>query len=417
MAIDKIHVAEKGRNLEEEAVIPAETPVVAAAPVNQTDQTAMTYVDDGKGNIIAGPGVGIPPQAEQPVVTQPATVEQQVAFNPQTVEEAGPITKEQPAATVVADNGQGVTAPIAAQSEAVKEQDDMAQKIADVESGNAQPQQFEFNWDSGISFADVVRSSDRPKRAIIDDYVKWARATGNPINWYEINQVLGETNIDNNTHQDQVDEEKAARKAKFDALGTFFTHLGNAVGAAGWGGSVKLEDPVKLSERQREIFEKTQALRRQRNKDMMEAYMKQYNTDRQARLDATKAENEKRKLDRLDEDQRLRVRKQDWLEKYQAGILDDKAERRRIDEDYKRGMISLKERNNQIAELRALAAQMNAATSRMRENRQAGGTVTTTTDADGNVKTVEKKPAGNQGSGKRNKGKGYGSDNGKGRGY
>lgn len=276
MPTDNIHVAEKGRNLEEEAVVPAAAPVVAATPVNQVEPSAMTYVDDGKGNIIAGPGVGIPPQTEQPVAAQPATTTQQIAFTPTNVgEETGPVTKEQPSETVVANNEQGVTAPIAAPSEAVRMQDDMAKKIAEVESGKDKPQQFEFNWDSGISFADVVRSSDRPKRAILDDYMKWAQATGNPINWYEINQVLGDTNIDNNVHQDEVDEKKAARKAKWDALGTFLTHLGNAVGAAGWGGSVKLHDPVELSERQRKLQEATLERRRAYNKDLMNLYMNQ----------------------------------------------------------------------------------------------------------------------------------------------
>ena len=252
-----------------------------------------------------------------------------------------------------------------------------------------------YDWASGMSFNDAYKQNRHSARDIMDDQRRWAHETGNPLNIYDW-ATYPEHDPEKTKEQNEAEQKKAEKKKRWDALGTFLTHLGNAVGAAGWGGSVKLEDPVKLSDRQREIFEKTQALRRQRNKDMMDAYMKQYNTDRQARLDETRAQNEKRKLDRLDEDQRLRVRKQDWLEKYQQGVLDDKAERRRIDEEYRQGRITDMERRTSIAEL-------NAMTSRMRENRQAAGTVTTTTDASGNVKTVEKRTAGTQSSGKGKK--------------
>lgn len=412
---NKIHPAEKGRNLEEEAqvVVPAVTPAPATAPVNQADLAAQTYVDDGNGNIVPGPGVGVPVQTEQPVTDEPVTADQpnaevaEVAQGKAAAESGIPVVV-QPAETVVAK-------PVDNQT-----MDDQMKKIAEVEALKGQQSDSDqgttvtttpylYDWSSGMSFNDAYKQNKHNAREIMDDQRRWAQENGKPLNVYDW-ATYPEHDADKTKEQNEAEIKKAEKKKKWDALGTFLTHLGNAVGAAGWGGSVKLEDPVKLSERQREIFEKTQALRRARNKEMMDAYMKQYNTERQARLDETRAQNEKRKLDRLDEEQRLRVKKQDWLEKYQQGILDDKAERRRIQEDYNQGKISDMERRTQIAEY-------NAFTSRMRANLQAAGSVTTTTDANGNVKTVEKKPAGSKSSSKGGKGKGYGSDNGKGRGY
>lgn len=254
-----------------------------------------------------------------------------------------------------------------------------------------------YDWASGMTFNDAYKQNKHNAREIMDDQRRWAQDTGKPLNVYDW-VTYPEHDPDKTKEQNEKEQRRAERKARWDALGTFLTHLGNAVGAAGWGGSVKLESPVRLSERQREIFERTQALRRQRNKDMMDAYMRQYNTERQARLDETRTQNEKRKLDRLDEDQRLRVRKQDWLEKYQQGVLDDKAERRRIQEEFNQGKISDMERRTSIAEL-------NAFTSRMRENRQAAGNTVEVHKSDGSVETKVTTPNTNKASGNGSKGK------------
>lgn len=101
--------------------------------------------------------------------------------------------------------------------------------------------------------------------------------------------------------------------------------------------------------------------------DVMPDYMSFQDRVTQARQAALNNElarkriiNEERKQTRLEEDQRLRFRKQDWIEKYQAGLLDLKAEANRINEEYKQGQISIQERNAASRELNAMAAMIRA---------------------------------------------------------
>jgi hypothetical protein len=90
---------------------------------------------------------------------------------------------------------------------------------------------------------------------------------------------------------------------------------------------------------------------------------------------------------RLNESARLAWRKQDWLEKYQAGVLDIKAEQNRINEEYKKGQISIQEWRAANDELKAQAAMLNANTNSAREGRLSGGQTIEETDELGNKKT------------------------------
>ena len=76
-----------------------------------------------------------------------------------------------------------------------------------------------------------------------------------------------------------------------------------------------------------------------------------------------KLKNEERRLDnyeretaRREKRNELLERVQDWKEQYEQGLLDDKAERRRIDEAYKNKLISLREKDLLIKELNATTA-------------------------------------------------------------
>lgn len=88
----------------------------------------------------------------------------------------------------------------------------------------------------------------------------------------------------------------------------------------------------------------------------------------------------KQQEQRLNESARLAWRKQDWLEKYQAGVLDIKAEQNRINDEYKKGQISIQEWRAANDELKAHASMLNANTNSARESRLAGGQTIEETD-------------------------------------
>lgn len=90
---------------------------------------------------------------------------------------------------------------------------------------------------------------------------------------------------------------------------------------------------------------------------------------------------------RLNESARLAWRKQDWLEKYQKGVLDIKAEQNRINEEYKKGQISIQEWRAANDELKAQAAMLNAKTNSEREGRLAGGQTIEEIDENGDTTT------------------------------
>ena len=66
-------------------------------------------------------------------------------------------------------------------------------------------------------------------------------------------------------------------------------------------------------------------------------------------------------------------RKQEWLEKYQQGRLDIDAERNRIEDEYKRGLITIQERNAASRELSAQAAYLRAQTAGSRSSGSGSG--------------------------------------------
>ena len=125
-------------------------------------------------------------------------------------------------------------------------------------------------------------------------------------------------------------------------------------------------------------------LMKQKNADERDYRLQEY---REQRLKA-EAEKEERLRNRLELDQM----KQEWQQKYQQGLLDDKAERRRIEEWYKAGLISLKQRDLYIRELNAETARFRA------ETAAAGKTVERTETGPNGEKTVRTTTTPNRGS-------------------
>lgn len=164
------------------------------------------------------------------------------------------------------------------------------------------PSQHMFPWgENGTTLESVMAGAGKntPKRQILDDYFKWCQENGKPIDYITVNDIV---NKSTDLAKSPVDEEKAKkraeRKAKFDQVGQFLLHLGNAIGNVAGGGyaSMKLEDPVQWTERQRLLKEKaeqqqrlnTQSLWSQMNKeraDQRALEVQKQNAQHQAKME------------------------------------------------------------------------------------------------------------------------------------
>lgn len=122
-----------------------------------------------------------------------------------------------------------------------------------------------------------------------------------------------------------------------------------------------------ISKHLQDRYDKLEAERNRRRDAYTRAAM-MINSQRQADENAMENEryrNEMMKIrqqqqDRLEAQAGLALRKQDWLEKYQQGILDDKKERTDIEREYKQGLISKMERDAAVNELNAQTRYYNA---------------------------------------------------------
>ena len=336
--------AEKGRELP--AVEPQQTPVVEQQPqlADQQPTSTATY----KGEYAVNKGAGYP--SAMPVSGQ-GTVS--------TTQNSG---QGEAGATNTTGQDQVVTTPQV---------------------------EYKYDWGSGMTMADAYNQGKHSWADIYADRRAWGKANNSPVDNFEAVMLFPRNHdTEKSKIQNENDIKKVERKEKFDKIGNFLTHLGNFVGAAGFGGlDVKPEDPIKFTERQQRLKDKTEALRQSYNKEWFQNAAKQQAEERQLELARHKAtyDNERLKqnqqmLDRQDADLYLRQRKQDWAEKYQQGKLDIDQERLRIQEDYNKGRLSQGAARIAIQEL-------NAETNRIK----ATGTETVkTTDERGRTKTVEK---------------------------
>lgn len=136
------------------------------------------------------------------------------------------------------------------------------------------PSVHQFKWgEPDVSLETVMAGEGKnvPKRQILDDYLRWSQETGQPIDYFTVNDIMNNSqDLKNTPEDDEKARKKAERKERFDRMGNFLLHLGNAIGnvAGGGYGAVKLEDPVQWTERQRLIKEKTDEQRRRNNQSI-----------------------------------------------------------------------------------------------------------------------------------------------------
>lgn len=163
-------------------------------------------------------------------------------------------------------------------------------------------------------------------------------------------------------------EEERMRKSSIAnqrilAIGDALRHIGNIANTVRYAPAQQFNNPV-----QEELtrYQQGKALRDRANQTYLTYQQQKAEQERMMR----QLENEenyrnaqlglrKQELDRLDKQYELNERKADWQRQYQQGTLDIKKEQQKLNEEYKRGMLSV--------------AQYRAATYALNSNKSGGG--------------------------------------------
>lgn len=193
-----------------------ETRPVWTPPTEQRSDGATTYVEDEEGNVVldvTDPKNTVYPKIETPQIAAP--------------------TASTPQATVPTASTPQTTVP-------------------ETETQTKQPYLVDWNTTSAKQAYDLGQHS---MYDLIMDQQRWAQENNKPFIATDWMGLSKDTDVSKTKEENELDAKRAKRKEQWDAVGNFLTHLGNFVGAAGWGGAVKLEDPVAYSERQRKIKE------------------------------------------------------------------------------------------------------------------------------------------------------------------
>lgn len=103
------------------------------------------------------------------------------------------------------------------------------------------------------------------------DYIRKAREAGAKIDPLDVYMGFYAKDPTKTWAENEADEKKAKAQANMAAIGNALMHVGNFVGGMVGGQSVKLEDPVQFTQRQKALKERTDALR-------LAAWQNSYNT-------------------------------------------------------------------------------------------------------------------------------------------
>lgn len=139
------------------------------------------------------------------------------------------------------------------------------------------PSNHPYDWGNKPLSVVISENPDKPLQDIISDYREWSRENGNVVDYLEVMEAIKGKDPSKSAAQNAADEKKRLRKEKFDQLGNFLLHVGNAIGnmAGGGMGAVKLEDPIKFTERQRMLKEKADEQRNRYNDSLLAQMTKQ----------------------------------------------------------------------------------------------------------------------------------------------
>lgn len=231
-----------------------------------------------------------------------------------------------------------------------------------------------YDWSNGLSMKDAYKQGKHDRYAIWMDREKWGRENDNPANFFEAMEMTPDDFDPKKTYTENVDDQKKQqRQERWEKIGNFLSHLGNFIGAAGFGApSQTLEPAQQLTARQQAVRENTEALRRAYNDRFFEQMSKQRAIERQAELDKHNSEINRKKMELQEErlkDQQRRTEIADFNaqanKEFRNASLDLKSRALDIKEAVSNGQLSV--------------AQGRLALQRLKEGRLAGGTETSST--------------------------------------
>ena len=245
-------------------------------PGEEQAVTTSAEIQDGLVYDPNDPNYKIKPAAAMPLSTtgqQPASTPV-VADGQQATATVTTGQEQQPASTPVANQPQQATTPNVnpAENSGTGEIGQDGYLVEAKPDAANQPQQanpaYLTDWSKEKNVYEAAKKLNLPLAQVLSDYQRWGRETGNPTDW--IGAVFQDADLSKSAAENEELKKKQERKEKWDKVGNFLLHLGNVIGnvAGGGMGAVQLEDPVKYTERQRMLKEKTEALRRNTNQSI-----------------------------------------------------------------------------------------------------------------------------------------------------
>lgn len=146
------------------------------------------------------------------------------------------------------------------------------------------------DWANAKNIYEEAKRLNVPILQVLQDYWKWGHDTGNPTNW--VDGWFQDMDLRKSVADNEEEKKKQERKERWDKVSNFLSHLGNVIGnvASSGYGSVKLEDPVQWTERQRLLKEKGLEQRRLNNQSLLTQLNRERENQRAYELKKQQAE-------------------------------------------------------------------------------------------------------------------------------
>ena len=276
-------------------------------------------------------------------------------------------------------------------------------------SGGAAPEsEYLADWSKGfnnVMFGDAsgkpagtVNSAgkDIPISKAIADYNKWAKENnGESLDAFTLYPMLSKYDATKSLADNEKEEKKRKRQERWQQIGNVLSHIGNFVGTAmGAPNQQTLEDPIKLTERQKKLRDDTIKQRQLQASDMLKIYYQDIANKRAEETQRKNAAYQEKRLqlqqqqqDRLDAELYLNQKKLDWQQKREQGKLDLEKEKLELQRAVSMGRLSQGAARIALAQMNydLRAAGTESTTTRQVVNNMTGKVETLKT-------TVEKKP-------------------------
>ncbi len=262
------------------------------------------------------------------------------------------------------------------------------------------------DWSNVDNVYQEAKRLNLPLAQVLADYQRWGNDTGNPTYW--INAMFQDSDLTKSVADNEEEKKKAERRERWNSVSNFLLHLGNVIGNVGGGNyaSMKLEDPVQWSERQRMLKEKGLEQRRLNNQSIIQQMHKNWSDERARKTQQQNFEMQQRKMNLEENKQKHKEYMDEYRIKMAQKKFDYQTEKDKLDRELKERHLTLQEYGLRIAALNASVNEFIAY----------NPVTTTTEETDAFGGTKKKKVVQQRGNG-GNKGNGYGGGTQKGKGY